>query len=220
MIGVALPKLLGIAPYPSARAGKAPLWMVSQIRWTLLLFGGPLIIWGFCASLPVLWVLEVGNAFDRYFWSLFKTTNLSTCKESCRDLVFGMIVYPISWILILFGVVRFWKMGREMEQQEKEWMNSEEWKKVANQDARSLGFLLFRTPIHNGLFVLFYSFWVLSGFAIVGEVGNRPGEVSFAYTDFKLAIAIGIFTWGFAAFGLQTRGYQTLAAWQRMLGKK
>jgi len=132
-----------------------------------------------------------------------------------------MIVYPVSWILILVGVVRFRSIRTEMEQQEKEWMYSGNWQSLAELDLRSTSYRFYGTPLYNGLFVFFLSLWVLSGFLVVGEVasGGHPGKPPIAYTGFKFAPVTAFFSLGFVSFGFESRAFQTLAAWRRRTGK-
>ncbi len=214
VICVDVPRWASIRPFPSAAGGKACRWMVSLIRWELFICGTPFAIWAACAFLPEPWVRGAGQFADANFWSFFKTTALSNCTDTCRNLTFGMIVFPVSWIVALVGLVRLRSIAVEMEEQEKDWLYSSSWVEIAKDNLRSKSYRGYGTPLHHGGFVFLYCFWIASGFLLAGEL-TTSRDPPRAVTGFGMALATAIFTLALSAHGFVSRRFEAISKWHK-----
>ncbi|TAJ92669.1 MAG: hypothetical protein EPO10_24420 [Reyranella sp.] len=215
VISVDVPRWGGFKPFPSAAGGKACRWMVSFIRWTFFICGTPFAIWAACAYLPEPWVRGVGQAADLHFWSWIKTTDYARCTNTCRDLTFGMIALPVSWIVTLVGMTRLRSIAVEMEEQEKDWLYSPVWVEMAKAEVRSSMFREYGTPLFDGKAVFFFCFWIFLSYLMAGEIWTRPDSPPRAFTGLPIAFLTAFYSFGIAAHGMQQTTYETLSRWRK-----
>jgi hypothetical protein len=93
---------------PDLLAGNTPQWAISFFRFLMVLTVLPFCVWLVIHVMPEDAVYTIGSIVDRAIWSNLKTTDLTRCTIACRDLVFGMVALPTTWITGLVGAL-FWR---------------------------------------------------------------------------------------------------------------
>ncbi len=84
---------------PRLLAGWTPRWAISLFRLFVFLAVLPYTVWIAAHVLPEQTVVAVGQFADRALWSHVKSTDFSNCAAACRDLAFGMIALPLTWLV-------------------------------------------------------------------------------------------------------------------------
>lgn len=97
----------GLAVDPKLLNGWPPRWAISFFRFFVFLAVLPLAVWIAAHVMPEHVVVAIGEFTDRALWSNIKSTNFSSCAAACRDLAFGMIALPLTWVAGIGGAF-FW----------------------------------------------------------------------------------------------------------------
>ena len=97
-----------LAVDPELLAGHTPRWAISLFWFLVLLAALPFGVWIVAHIMPEQVVIDVGQFMDRILWSHIKSTDVARCAAACRDLAFGMVALPITWLTGLIGAF-FWR---------------------------------------------------------------------------------------------------------------
>jgi hypothetical protein len=74
----------------------------SRLRsYVILSFLSPAVPWLLSWLIPVESLVAIAAFFDDLIWSHVKTTQLGTCTNTCRQVAYGMIVVPLSFVASL-----------------------------------------------------------------------------------------------------------------------
>lgn len=199
---VTLPHIFGQAVAQDLIDGETPRWAISLARWYLFLLSSMLIPWIACAWLPEGWVTSAGQLVDSLFWNYLKETKIRGCTESCRDLAFGLIVTPLSWILGPLGALRLYFLAASRAswnvRRETPWLEANQTSdlnRFLTKFARSRGWYVLIT------FVCLW--WYLSSYLAAGEMTDPGwrGKPAQSFTGFLFAIKATLFVVGISMFG-------------------
>ena len=112
-------KIDGQVVDPDLLAGRPPRWAISLFYLAAGLFTLPFAVWLLFQVLPHQMVFEMGDALRRSIWTSMPLTWLRYCGSSCRDLVFGMAVLPITWVAGVAGAIFWYRITKKrLEYQE------------------------------------------------------------------------------------------------------
>ena len=82
----------------------------------------PFLIWLIFHVLPEHQVIEFGEFFRRLLWAGVPSTALQQCDLACRDLVYGMVVLPVTWLAGVFGAFWWYGITKERLAYQEDWL--------------------------------------------------------------------------------------------------
>lgn len=165
---------------PKLLAGWTPHWAISFFRVVAFLVLLPSMVWVAAHVVPEQAVVAVGQLADRALWSHLKSTELANCTTACRDLAFGMVALPLTWVAGVGGAFYWNRYLSEAAAYQRQWLSMQ----PGMTDARRRTIGVFRD--YSALVVLIIvltimlqavAVWVLVGelrpdFASEGETAN------------------------------------------------
>jgi hypothetical protein len=185
---------------PDLIAGQAPQWAVSFFRSIVALAVLPFALWLACSTLPYPWIEEAARFSDLVLWSKIKTIDLEHCGAACRDVVFGMVAYPVCSIAGILSAFQWFFLARAAHQYQRR-----------NRERSNPGAADFDTAAayirKNGnlLPVLFIGFCIFAAAMLmpVGRLSASADDPSLqtAGTRFTYCVFCSVLAIGLASFG-------------------
>lgn len=170
---------------------------MTRLAFTLIAL--PFLVWLMCRVLPQAWVIEVGDIFRQLIWTEVPVTALKFCGPVCRDLVFGMVVLPATWLAGIIGAI-FW-YGATKQRVEYHQQRLHQQATTATSAMDSVHDLFRRRPFVPVMFVLSLIFlnWWLPTF--VGDLRYHLDGRKTVFTTWRFSILCAVLGLAIAGLG-------------------
>jgi hypothetical protein len=151
--------------------------------------------------LPGRWLIDVGDAFRELIWTDVPPTALRFCGPACPDLVFGMVVLPVTWFAGVVGAVCWYRVTKGRAEYYRYWLSLQSAPRMTTSAIDSVDDLFRRRPYVPVMFVLSIVFlaWWLPRF--VGELWYHLDGRKTVFTTWRFGLLCVILGLGLAGIG-------------------
>jgi hypothetical protein len=186
---------------PDLLAGRAPRWAISMVRLVVILVALPFAVWVVFQVLPERQVIELGNVFREIIWTEVPVTALRHCGLACRDLVFGMVVLPVTWLAGIIGAVCWYGITKERLAYQEDRLRKQSAPTTARPAIDTLAEFLRnrRWLLVMSAFSLVLLHWALSRF--VGDLLYYPDGRTKVFTTWRFGLLCALLGLGTAVVG-------------------
>lgn len=185
---------------PALLAGTVPRWASSLTCLVVTLLTLPFVVWALFRMLSEERILEIGDALRRLVWTDVPLNWLYHCGSSCRDLVYGMAILPMTWSAGIVGAFLWYRISRDRLMYQ-----NEQLRRQTKPSNRLVGIAamveLYRThPYRPVMFVLavIVLHWALPRF--VGDLVYLPDGRTKVFTTWRFGVLCAVL--GVAMSGL------------------
>lgn len=205
----------GLVVDPDLLDGKAPQWAVSMFRLAVTLLVLPFLVWLLLHALPESRVIDIGKflVFNSLMWRTVPATWVVYCTPVCHDLLFGMVVVPVTWLAGAVGAVRWYVLAGRRHDYDLSVLSRQPVPTRAEPFSDKLAGFFRRRPHYLAMFFISLAAlsWLLTTFA--GDLHyslNKPPRV---FTTWRFGLLCSIYGAALASLG----GYAFMVSrdWRR-----
>jgi hypothetical protein len=205
----------GLVVDPDLLDGKAPQWAVSMFRLAVTLLVLPFLVWLLLRLLPESRIIDIGKAlvFNSMMWRTVPATWVVHCTPVCHDLLFGMVIIPVTWLAGVVGAFCWYALASKRHDYDLSVVSRQPAPTQAEPFSDKLAGSFRRRPYR--LVMMFVSIavlsWVLPGFA--GELHYSLDKPPRVFTTWRFGLLCSIYGLSLASLG--AFAFMVRRSWRR-----
>ncbi len=186
---------------PDLLAGRAPRWAIAMVRLMVTLVVLPFLVWLVFQLLPERRVIEIGDIFREIVWTHVPVTALRHCGLACRDLVYGMVVLPITWLAGIIGAIYWYGITKDRLEYHAYTLQRQPVPTIAKSATDTIDDLFRKRPFVPLMFVfsVVLLHWTLPKF--VGDLWYHLDGQTSVFTTWRFSLLCAVLGFGTAAVG-------------------
>jgi hypothetical protein len=174
-----------------------------MVRLAVTLLVLPFLVWLLLHVLPESWVIDIGKAlvFNSMMWRTVPATWVVHCTPVCHDLLFGMVVVPVTWLAGAIGAFRWYVLVNKRHDYDLSVLSRQPAPTRAEPFSDKLGGFFLRQPYRVAMMFISLAVlsWVLTRFA--GELRYSLDKPPKVFTTLRFGLLCSIYGLGLASLG-------------------